>query len=187
MLTFRRLPGFPDEGIETVPIGAGGLKGGWSGHSEGMIVEFESTKLGVKWIGNFQPGSGSWNGIVGHPNKKNILVVANGQGYLVDPLSREVADRPNDIQCVLELPGLLVISDGITLTALGESGAQWQSERIAWDEMRNLRVVDGILLGEASGPGDKTWLEFSLDLASGEVTHSHYEKTMKTAKKITEN
>ncbi len=184
MTTFRKLPGFPSDGSEVFPIGAGGSRGSWSGHSEGAIVEFESTGPGAKWAGNFQPGHGGWEGIVSHPDDVHVLVITKGQGYLVNPSTKAIVDRLTGIQCVLDLPGLLVISDGITLRAIGNSGTRWQSNRIAWDEIRNLRVVDGVLTGEASGPGDGTWSEFSLNLETGAVSNSYYEKTMQRSVEI---
>ena len=40
------------------------------------------------WTGNFQLGTGSLDTVIDHPDGKNIVVVAHGLAYVIDPHTR---------------------------------------------------------------------------------------------------
>lgn len=187
MFTFRQLPGLPNNGPLAQPFGAEEA-GAWSGHSEGLVVEFLEEEAGVRWIGNFQPGSGQgWNGVVAHPDGKHIIVVANGQGYLVSPSTKRIeSDSLIGVQQIIEAPLLnqVLVSDGTASTIISESSPSRRSPRIAWDEIRNLTIEGHVLRGQASGPSANEWKDFSLDLNSNILQGGSYGETMATAIRV---
>jgi hypothetical protein len=143
MTSYEILPGLPAYGPMAVPFGAGGWTGAWSGHSEGFVVRFDPGTREA-WVANFQPGCGGWEGVLEHPNGKHLIVLSRGQGYVVDPLTRQlILNLSANIQHVIELPELhaVVFCDGLGFEAIKSDGIWWRSPRIAWDEIRNIRVV----------------------------------------------
>ena len=51
---------------------------------EGLVVEFISDTPRA-WVGNFAPGLGGYDGVHLHPNQKDVIIVAGGEPYVVDP------------------------------------------------------------------------------------------------------
>ncbi|MDB4970150.1 MAG: hypothetical protein JWN44_5839, partial [Myxococcales bacterium] len=68
----------------------------------------------------------------------------------------------------------LIIGNGLWFEALGASGMIWRSRRLSWDGVRNVRIGDSHLRGEAWNPVDDCWNEFTLDLQSGNVVGGSY-------------
>ena len=94
-------------------------------HREGLVVQFLPESENT-WIGNFQPGATGFNMVIPCVGGDTILVIAGGQGYEVHP--------------------------GVRLEAWGGHGIRWQSCRISWDGMRNVRVEGDTITGEAWSP-----------------------------------
>ena len=185
-IRYEILPGLPAYGPMAVPFGAGGWTGAWSGHSEGLVVRFYPD-LRETWVANFQAGSGEWQGVLEHPNKKDLIVLSRGQGYVVDPESRAlVLTLAGNIQDAIELPELdaIIFCDGLGFEAIKSDGIWWRSPRISWDEIRNIRVAGTILRGEASTPVadvNNAWVPFTLDLTTGQCEDGVYERDMRGA------
>src|SRR3990172_3937129 len=103
MPRYQVLPGLPADGPVAVPFGAGGWTGAWRGHREGFVVRFYP-ETNETWVANFQPGLGRWEGVLEHPNGKHLIVLARGQGYVVDPAARQLVQTlSGSIQHVVEL------------------------------------------------------------------------------------
>jgi hypothetical protein len=185
MPRYEILPGLPGLGPLPLPFGAGGSIGGWSGHGEGFVVRFDPQE-GRPWVGNFQPGNGSvgWEGVLEHPNGKDVIVVARGQGYVVDPEAQQLVSIISGyIEHVIRLPelGAVAIFDGLGIEAINYDGRWWRTQRISWDEIRNIKVEGTILRGEASTPDGQEWAPFTVDLMTGECKDGIYEETMRGA------
>lgn len=84
-MTFRILPGLPGEGAAPKQFTYGHKRT----HSEGLVVEF-SPPAAPSWVGNFQPAIGSHFGTATHPNAHDVIVVAGGECYVVDPVTSEL-------------------------------------------------------------------------------------------------
>jgi hypothetical protein len=158
---------------------------GGSGHREGFVVRF-NPDTPDEWVGNFQPGYGGWEGVLVHPDGKHAIVVSGGEGYVVDPRTRELAHVFfNSIQYAIELPYLqaVILSDGIRFEAIRGDGIWWTSPRISWDEIRAIKIEGTILRGEASSPvGDSNaWVPFTLDLLTGRCEDGVYDRDMRRA------
>ena len=185
MLRYEVLLDLPAYGPMPLPFSAGEWAGAWGGHREGLVVRFHPN-TGEAWVGNFQPGSSGWEGVLEHPNGQHLIVVARGQGYVVDPEGHQLLSRlSGNIQHVVPLPelGALVFSGGLGFEAIKKDGIWWQSPRISWDEIRNIKVEGTILRGEASTPtpdGNK-WAPFTVDLMTGQCEGGIYQDQIRRA------
>jgi hypothetical protein len=171
------LHGLPPVGPLAHPFGAGGIAGAWTGHSEGLVVRFYPKREG-KWVANFQPGHGGWNGVLHHPDGEHIVVVTRGQVYVVEPEKRQLTLTFPGIEHVVEIPELnaIVFSDGIRFEAIKSDGIWWTSRRVSWDEIRNIKIQGTALHGEASIPNvtGNEWAPFTLDLTTGQCEGGSY-------------
>jgi hypothetical protein len=163
----RRLPGLPGEGDPPVQFSASGR----STHAEGTVVEF-FPQSAQSWIGNFQGGIGDCQQLIDQADA--ILVIAGGQGYVVDPVARTQLDTfGGQIIDVIALPDGIVASNGVWLEKIREGRVAWKSNRVSWDGIRRLQVEGGHLVGEAWSYLD-TWHAFTVDLADGSTTGGAY-------------
>jgi hypothetical protein len=165
--TFEVLPGLPPCGEPAIAFsGTGhGL------HSEGLVVRF-GTDGREHWIGNFARGLTSFDCVLPHPNGSDILVIAGGQLYQVEPTMRHVAPQTSAaiVDAFSYSPSNAVVlnSQELWFEAIGPSGRLWKTRRISWDGMRSISVEGNMLRGEA-WHFDGTWHPFQLDLNSGFV------------------
>lgn len=146
-------------------------------YSEGFVVEFYPI-ASEKWVGNFQPGLSSFNAVAEHPNGIDIIVVAGGQAYVINPETRVlVSVFGGVIQHIIGVPDLtgIVFGDPWQFIAIGTEGLRWETRRLAVDGVRSLRRVNTLLLGEASDLLD-SWLPFTIDLADGNVIGGYIEE-----------
>jgi hypothetical protein len=137
-------------------------------HREGFVVQF-CPKTVEEWVGNFQRGMGSLEGVYEHPDQTVLAVVAGGQGYVVDVGTRSLKRTFGGmLETVFEVRErqMLVFGDRTEFQAFGSSGLVWRSARISWDGFYALAIEGDELVGEAFELGD-VWLTFKLDLRSG--------------------
>lgn len=178
-MRFEILPGLPPYG----PMAISFTKNGAREHREGLVVRFYP-RGSEPWVGNFIGGMTACNIVLDHPNEAYIIVVAQGEAYVVDPERRSVLDRmAMDIKQVISLPPLRsVIFQGLTdFIAIKADNSGWRSPRISWDGFRNIEVHETELLGEAYTPVSDVWVPFTLDLLTGHCTDGIYEKEIAKA------
>ena len=172
MASFDVLPGLPPYGDWPEAFTATGQ----GRHREGYVVRFHPDGS-APWVGNFQPGLSSLEDVLRHPNGRELLVIAGGQGYIVDPNDRAKREYFGaQIEFALHLPEFssVVFGNGLWFESLGPDGWQWRSRRISWDGMREFHR-DGLrLFGEAWSPLEDRWLPFDLDLRTGQFTGGSY-------------
>jgi hypothetical protein len=146
-------------------------------HSEGLVVRFTAGD-GASWVGNFQRGGSDYDRIPPHPNKKDALIIASGQGYIVDPVKhRLVGFLDGEIVDLFDHPSqraVVLNQQNLSFAAIGATGNIWQSRRISWDGFRSLTTLGTKLSGEAWRPHDDEWRPFVLDLETGEVVGGSY-------------
>lgn len=166
------LPGLPPYGDPALPFSDTGL----GMHREGLVVRFRRAD-GSSWTGNFQRGFGESETVLLHPNEHEVIVLAGGTAYVVDPqtcrLSRTFGA---DIEFAAQVPGSsdVLLGNGLWFERVAR-GRGWQTRRISWDGMRNLHFVDdATFCGEAYGLDDD-WHSFTLDLREGSVTGGSYD------------
>ena len=159
------LEGLPSYGELPQQFSATGL----GKHREGLVVQFVP-KSGDPWVGNFQRGMGSLEKVFDHPNPTLLVVVAGGQGYVIEVTARGVSQTFGGmLETAFEIPEqqLLVFGDRTEFQAFGSSGPRWRSARISWDGFHALAVDGNELVGEAWSY-EGIWLPFRLDLRSGQ-------------------
>lgn len=161
-------------------------KNGTREHREGLVVRFYP-RDSEPWIGNFIGGMTDYNIVLDHPNETYIIVVARGEGCIVDPERRAVLDRiGGDIKRVISVLSLgSIVFQGLTdFTAIGPDNSGWLSPRISWDDFRNVQVHETELLGEAYSPVSDVWVPFKLDLLTGHCADGIYEKEIATVRLV---
>jgi hypothetical protein len=179
MRNFEILPGLPPYGPPPLPFPASGERA----FREGLVVRFHS-EAGDPWIGNFQRGSESFDFVVDHPDRRQLIVIAGGEGYFVDPESRrQTHGFGGDINFAqrIESLSLVLIANRAEVAAFSADGRGWNSERLSWDGLRHLAVSGSILNGEAWSPVSSAWHPFALNLRNGVSCDAIYPKEMATA------
>jgi hypothetical protein len=148
-----------------------------------MVVEFRSDNS-TSWIGNFERG---WHGCDycdHHPNGEHALIIANGQGYVVEPSQRRLISLIEG--AIVDLffhptqQAVVLNQQELSFSAIDTKGLLWQSRRISWDGFRSIRIVGSILSGEAWNPVHEGWLPFELDLENGQVIGGSYPEELKS-------
>jgi hypothetical protein len=171
MIGFEVQLGLPPYGPQALPFSANGQ----GMHSEGLVVRFTADD-DTCWTGNFQPGLGQCETVLRHPDNRRFVVIAGGQAYVIDPNQSSSWEHfGGDIETALEIHDLnaLLFGNGLWFELLGANGMIWQTRRISWDEMRDLKI-QGLTLTGRSSCYDDTWSDFTVDLVEGTVTGGSY-------------
>lgn len=169
--SFEILQCLPTYGPPAQPFCATGL----GMHREGCVVSFMPANA-IPWIGNFQLGLSSFNGVFRHPNGDHFIIVAGGSAYVVDPSSKQFINSfGGQIESVHELPKLrsVLFGNGIWFELHNQDGPVWRSKRISWDGMKDIFVTEKYVSGKA-WCFDDTWHEFQVLLSSGTVIGGAY-------------
>ncbi len=143
-------------------------------HREGTVVQFTGVDT---WIGNFQPGHDGLNVVVAHPNGVDVLVIAVGQGYQLNPSIRQVVSTyAMDIMWIERVAEyeMLVLSNDLWFEALGRDGVIWRTQRLSWDGMRNVRCDGDTITGDGWDVMAETWHPFKVDLIEGTAEGGAY-------------
>jgi hypothetical protein len=162
---FRILEGLPGTGDLPVQFSATGM----GTHSEGLVAEFWLESTGESWVGNFQRGLTHFDSILQHPNRHDVIVVAGGDAYVVNPETRTLQDNFGVvIETITPVPNqnYCIFGTSTGFEAVGPGGRVWRSDRIALDGIRSVHVEGSTLKGEAYNGFDK-WLPFSVDVLTG--------------------
>src|SRR5262245_49198195 len=93
---FRILPGLPSYGAPAIPFPEDSGRTG----REGFVVEFQ---LGTSnaWVVNFRPGySRAIHRALAHPNDRDVIVIAGGTMWIVEPNDRRAQQVDGSIDGV---------------------------------------------------------------------------------------
>jgi len=117
-------------------------EGGLDGGRDGVMVVFGSGTED-EWTGVFAFGMNgdlATKAIVPLPNGDRVLVVSDGDGFIVrESLPGEfekVRAVPVRSVHVIESHKMVVLADDTSLSAYGQEGLVWETDRIAWHELR---------------------------------------------------
>jgi hypothetical protein len=173
MTSFRVLPGLPATGpaAETFPKSAARLG------REGFVVEiFPENER--SWVGNFGPGLSNFSAAFEHPDGRHVLVISNGQGYVVEPSTRRlVGEVGGAIIGVTELsdpPSLLLNHQGIAFERVGPHGRLWRTRRLSWDGFKDVQISAETISGLGWAAPTDTWEPFEVDIRSGRTLKTVY-------------
>ena len=160
---FEVLEGLPTYGPMYVPVSEDGV----SFYSEGFVVRFYKSD-GSAWVANFKPGWTEFCLVLDYPDTNRVVVIANGQGYIMNPDQVVPTETFGiDIREALQTENnKIILVDDLYVRLLDEKGTIWQSERISWDGMKDLKLEGIILTGLSYDPTDSSneWIPFSIDL-----------------------
>lgn len=135
-----------------------------------MVVEFMPDTPNA-WVGNFKPGHGSYDGVHVHPNRKDVVVFAGGEPYVVDPerkvVRSELEGSVFHVWEVADPPGFVFDREGLAFGRISAEGRLWHTRRLSWDGFRNIAIRSNRIEGEAWNPIDDNWIPFKVDLTTG--------------------
>jgi hypothetical protein len=168
--TYEILPGLPGTGPYPEQFSTQG-----GTHREGFVVRFTSSE-GESWVGNFQPYYRTYlSGVFSHPAGHNFVVLAYGQGYVVDPATRRLIEAVGPGLCAAAHDDSRLVLATDTEAIVIERGTRWVSERLAWDGIAALRIEGDRLVGQGRDALIDDFREIALDLQSHAVLKSAYE------------
>ncbi len=163
---FRVLPGLPATG--PMPLSFSATGGGK--FREGFVVEFQPTDREA-WVGNFVGGLTRYSNAILHPNGRFVVVVSQGQAYIIDPQRRTLVETFGGvIQDLIAVPGrgLLIFQTPFDFLAIDSKRRVWKTRRLAVEDFRSVLVDGDRLVGEARDFGE-LWIPLEINLASGKV------------------
>ncbi len=181
MTRFEILSGLPPYGPMALPFPPDGRQA----FKEGLVVRIWSEDK-ESWTGNFQRSSAEgYDAVLAHPDGHQVVVIAGGAGYVVDPETRcearcNLSDTIVSARSIPEL-GIVLLSDGSQFAALKAGGENWTSNGVAWGGFCNISIEGACLRAEAYSLFDDRWHPFILDLNTGECTDAIYQAEMGAA------
>jgi hypothetical protein len=180
---YEILDGLPAYGPMYVPISKDSIKF----YHEGFVVRLFRSD-GTNWVANFKTGGTSYSSVFELPKTDIIVVIANGQGYTMTPdLQNPVNTFGHSITEVISTnDGRLIGADITDLIVINSDATIWRSERISWDGIKDLTLLDNIISGLAYDPMHESeeWVNFSFNLDTkkfieGSYRRHHFEKVKK--------
>jgi len=172
---YEILEGLPAYGPMYVPVSESGEQFFY----EGFVVRFYKSD-GKQWVANFRPGWSQCNLVVDYADSNRVIVIAKGQGYLMKPDNEIPIDTfgINIKDAIKTDDNKIVFVDDIYVWLVDDKGELWQSERISWDGIKDLKLKDNILTGLSYDPTDSIieWIPFSFDLETKEITGGSYRR-----------
>lgn len=148
-------------------------------YSEGFAVRLYKTD-GTEWVANFQPGWTVLKEIIEFEISQNLLVIACGTCYIMNPNDT----NPIEVfgvgysEIYKASKGRCVLQDQTDLTIIEPDGTHWDTERIAWDGLKEIKVENNIVTGLSYDPMPDAdeWVQFTYDLDTRTLTGGSYHK-----------
>jgi hypothetical protein len=148
-------------------------------YSEGFPVRFYKSD-GTNWVANFKPGWTDLKVIYELKDTPNLLVIACGTCYLMNP------DQTIPISIFgvgystvfMTEDGRLVLQDQTEITIIETNGNHWGTERISWDGLKDLKLENSIVTGLSYDPMNDAdeWVSFTYDLDTKVLTGGSYNR-----------
>lgn len=146
--------------------------------SEGFVVLFYKSD-GTEWVANFSLGRFlGFNYVVDFQAINRMLVVAGGQGYIVDHEQEKITGYFDDsISYAAVIPNEKVIfANDHEIIVFDHTDQFWVSRRISWDGFSKLKLENNRLTGLSWDPTNSInpWEPFVIDLDTKEVIGGSY-------------
>lgn len=172
---YEQLESLPAYGPMYIPVNDDGEPF----YSEGLVIRFYRQNR-KDWVANFKPGLTGLNAIYELVIMPNILVIAGGKAYIMDP-DKEI---PVSIlgsgfeQTIKTLDHRIIIITLTNLTIIETNGEYWDTERFSWGGIINLKIDGHLISGLSFDPMNKNgeWDEFTVDLEKRTVIGGSYSK-----------
>jgi hypothetical protein len=147
-------PEFPGDGDWHAPVfffdGDGTVSQSAGDSTSGAPLVIRVTMEQERWVGTFAAGIDGVRGVFATPDPIRMCCVVAGLAYVVsvtDPgAGAELAH--GDTMRVMPVTGrsMLLLVGFVDMTALGQGGTQWRSERLVLDDLNVLHAsADGIV------------------------------------------
>lgn len=148
-------------------------------YSEGLVVRIYKSD-GSEWVANFRYGWTDCSLVVDYPESNRLVVIAKGQGYIMTPDQQTPIETFGvDIKSAIVTDDKkIVLVDDIYIGIIDDNAVVWQSERISWDGIKDVKLQDNILTGLSCDPMDRIteWVPFSIDLDTKEIIGGSYRR-----------
>ncbi|HLP21125.1 MAG TPA: hypothetical protein VK174_12520 [Chitinophagales bacterium] len=136
-------------------------------YSEGFAVRFHKLD-GSDWVANFETGCTELKQVIELENTHNLLVIAGGMCYIVNPNETQpVSVFGSSYKNVFKANNnRFVLTDTTDLTIVEADGIHWQSERISFDGLKDVKVDNNLVTGVAYYPvyDSNEWVPFFYDI-----------------------
>jgi hypothetical protein len=170
---YEILESLPSYGPMYIPV----TENGEPYYSEGFVVKFYKTD-GTMWVANFKPGWTGFNAVYEFGIEDNILIIAGGTCYLMNPEEQ----KPQSTfgvgyeSAIKTLDGRLILQDLTDLTVFEVNGEHWRTERISWDGIKDLKLEGTLVSGLSFDPMNEKdqWIEFIVGLEKRNVKGGSY-------------
>ena len=154
-------------------------------YSEGFAVRFQRTD-GTEWVANFQPGWTDLKTIIELTETTNLLVIAFGTCYLMSPdQTKPLAVFGVGYSTIFTTANnRLILQDQTDLTIVEPNGNYWDTERISWDGLKELKLERNTVTGLAYDPmcDADEWVKFSYNIDTRELIGGSYPRPDKIKK-----
>lgn len=146
-------------------------------YSEGFVVRFHKTD-GTEWVANFKPAYTDVKVVIDFDRIQNLFVIACGTCYVMNPdETKPVAILGDNYSDIFDASnGRLVLLGQTGLTIIEPDGKYWDTERISWDGLVEIKVENNWISGLAYNPmhEEDEWNEFKYDLDTKILTGGPY-------------
>lgn len=170
---YEILESLPTYGPMYIPV----TENGEPYYSEGFVVKFFKAN-GTDWVANFKPGWTGFNAVYEYGIEDNILIIAGGTCYLMNPEERNAQSifGVGYESVIKTLDGRLILQDLTDLTVFEINGEHWHTERISWDGIKDLKLEGTLVSGLSFDPMNEKdqWIEFIVDLEKRNVKGGSY-------------
>lgn len=123
------------------------------GSSEGLVLRVVQSS-GGDWVANFRPGTTGFSTVHQWPEGSRLLVVAGGQGYLVDVGQRCVIQNVGrfvEAALGVDTPAIVLLSELGRVKAIGLDGLLWESKRLCDEGLTIVASSSSTVLVECPG------------------------------------
>jgi hypothetical protein len=172
---YEILDGLPPYGPMYIPISEDGVEF----YHQGFVVRFYKSD-GTNWVANFKTGWTEYSNVFEIPDSDKIVVIANGQGYIMTPELQKPIDTFGYAitEVIATNDGRLVAADITNLEIINCDGTILRSERVSWDGIKGLVLNDKIVSGLSYDPmhDNDEWTNFSFNLDTNEITGGSYKR-----------
>ncbi|OUL29672.1 hypothetical protein BV378_05740 [Nostoc sp. RF31YmG] len=156
---------------------------------ERLLVEI-LPDTGINWLASFQPGFSEFSGVYQHPNRIDLIIIARGQAYIINPENKNLIDTfGGNIISVIDgtyqyiqtsyqetniASSFILFVNNSHLLCYNYSGLLWQNIEIQWDSVRKLKLEHSRLMGECCSLESNSWLTFWLNIKTGEFHQGEF-------------
>jgi hypothetical protein len=158
---------------------------GESFFSEGIVVRFYKED-GTNWVANFRPGFTELKAIFELTETTNLLVIADGLCYLMNPEHTQPLSTfgMGYHKVFTTQDGRLILQDQTNFTIVESNGGHWDTVRISWDGFENVDLNANTLTGLSYDPTNQNdeWTNFSYNIDTKELVGGSYPNSLKSQK-----